>query len=315
MAQLRALVDKLLVDVSNGVFQDETAFAAERFLASMGVAQQSGIIGAYGTNHLRVHANSMGGRGEAPRVSLLQPNLSQKYLIQDHGLEEIVTQSDYANFEMPFDAEQDKTILVTYANLVAKEVALATAMGSGAGLLTQNTTLTGASQFNDYANSDPISVWKTARQAVRDGCGFWPNVGLIESDVEEVLSYHPAIWDRLGFKYNQYGQLTQANLAQAMKVDKLIVAESVYDSSSEGQTAVITPVWGKEMFFARVPQNPALRQKSLGYHVFFKKRGVRTVYKYAIQNPPESTAVLCKDDYDMLLSDATCAYAVYAAIS
>jgi hypothetical protein len=104
-------------------------------------------------------------------------------------------------------------------------------------------------------------------------------------------------------------------VAAAMNVKELIVVESVYDSSSEGQTAVIAPIWGKHLFFAYISPNPALRQKSLGYHVFYKNQGVRTVYKYAVNNPPESTAILCKDDYDMLLSDVTCAYAVYNAIA
>lgn len=315
MAALRALVDKLLVNVSNGLFQELTSFGAERFLTPIGVKQKSGIVGKYGTNHLRVHANSMGGRGEAPRVALVAPDVSTKYFIESHGLEEVVTQDDYADYEMPFEAERDKTIAVTYANLVAKEFALATAMGSAAGTITQNTTLTGGAQFSDFVNSDPIGVINTARETVRAGCGFYPNKGLIEAAVMEKLRVHPQIWDRLGFKYNQAGQLTQDNVGQALNVKNLVVVESVYDSSSEGQTSVIAPIWAKSLFLAVVQENPALMQKSFGYHVFYNSRGVRTVYKYAINNPPESTGILCKDDYDMLLSDAACCYAVYTAVA
>lgn len=314
-AQLRALVDKLQTDVSNGLFQELTKFGAERFLTPLGVKQQSGIIGAYGTNHLRLHANSMGGGGQAPRVSLLKPDLTNKYYIDDHGLEELVTPNDYANYELPFDAEQDKTQALTYANLVAKEYGLAYAMSPTAALLTNYTTLTGGSQFSDYANSDPVSVIRTARETVRDNCGFYPNRGLIEAAVYEVLRVHPQIWDRLGFKYNQAGQLTQDNVAAALNVDRLQIVESVYDSSSEGQTPSITPIWGKHLFFAVLQDNPALRQKTFGYHVFYKNRGVRVVYKYAVNNPPESTAILCQDSYDMFLSDFNCGYGVYNAIA
>jgi hypothetical protein len=315
MARMRALVDKLLVDVSNGIFQDMVAFVSERLLTNIGVVQKSGIVGKYGTNHLRVHANAMGGEGKAPRVSLVRPDVSQKYLIQNHGLEDVVTPDDYDDYELPFEAERDKTMHLTYANLIAKEVALSTAMGSAAAVLTQNTTLTGSSQFSDLTNSDPIGVFSTARQTIRAATGFWPNVGLVESGVYEKLRIHPQIWDRLGFKYNQSGQLTQDNVAAAMNVKKLLVTEGVYNSASEGQADVIAPIWGKNLFFAVIADSAGIMQKSLGYYVFNKKRGKRTVFKYAVNNPPESTGIICKDDYDQLLSDVACGYAVYDAIA
>jgi hypothetical protein len=315
MAQLRAIVDKPLTDVSNGLWQDLSYFLSERLLTAMGVIQQSGIVGKYGTNHLRVHANSMGGRGEAPRVSLVAPDVSTHYYIENHGLEEVVTREEYDNFELPFDAERDKTLALTYANLVAKEYALAYAMSSTAANLTQNTTLTGTSQFSDFVNSDPISQINTARESVRAGCGFYPNVAWMEAAVFEKLRIHPQIWDRLGFKYNQTGQLTQDNVGQALNVKKVLIAEAVYDSSSEGQTATIAPIWGKDLYLGVVADNPAIMQKTLGYYLYFKKRGKRTVYKYAINNPAEATGIQCRDDYDQLLSDVTCAYAMYGAIA
>jgi hypothetical protein len=180
MAQLRALVDKLLTDVSNGLFQDEKSFICERLLTNIGVVQHTGIIGKYGKNHLRVHANSMGGRGEAPRVSLVSRDTTTKYLIENHGLEGVVTPEDYANVELPFDAERDETLHLTYANLVAKEVALATLDG-GRSRLTQNTTLTGSSQFSDIANSDPISAFNTARETIRDNLRLLPGHGASRS--------------------------------------------------------------------------------------------------------------------------------------
>jgi hypothetical protein len=314
MAQLRAQVDKLLTNVSNGLFQELTSFGAERFLTPVPVKQQSGIIGKYGKNHLRVHANSMGGRGEAPRVALVNRDVTTKYLIENHGLEGVVTPEDYANVELPFDAERDEVLHLTYANLVAKEVALATTMADNT-VITQNTALTGASQFSDFANSDPVSVFNTARETVRQACGFYPDTALLEAAVNEKLRIHPQIWDRLGFKFNQVGQLSQDNVGQALGVKRMIVVEGVYNSASEGQSDVIAPIWGKHMWFALAPQNPAIMQQSVGYYVYFNWRGKRVVYKYAINNPAESTGIQCRDDYDQLISDATCAYGIFNAIA
>jgi hypothetical protein len=98
-------------------------------------------------------------------------------------------------------------------------------------------------------------------------------------------------------------------------VKELLIAEGVYDSSSEGQTSVIAPIWGKTVFFGFIAENPAIMQKSLGYYIYPKKRGKRQVFKYAINNPPESTGIICRDSYDQFLGDATCGYAIYGAIA
>jgi len=308
------LVDKLLTDVSNGLFQELEKFGAERLLTPVGVKQQSGKIGKYGTKHLRIHANAMGGRGEAPRVQLVTRDLSTQYYIEDHGLEGVVTPNDYDNVELPFDAERDETLHLTYANLVAKEYALASTVGDSS-IVTQNTTLTGTAQFSDTTNSDPITVFKNARKGVRDGCGIYPDTAFCEAEVFEWLRIHPQIWDRLGFKFQQTGQLTQDNVAAALNVKRFMVMESVYDSSSQGQSSSIAPIWGKHLFFAVLPTNPALMQKSAGYHVFYKSRGVRSVYKYPINNPANSMGIQCRDDYDQLISDVGAIYAVYNAIA
>lgn len=315
MALLRAQLDSVLTEVSNGIFQELTDFGAERFLTPVGVKIATGRVGKYGTNHLRIHANAMGGRGEAPRVSLVTRDVATTYQIENHGLEGILTMDDYENVEMPFDAEEDEVAALTHANLVAKERALAVAMGATAAALTQNTTLTGSSQFSDLANSDPISVFKTARAAIRTGCGFYPDTALMDAEVYETLKIHPMLWERLGFKYNQSGELTEANILSALSVERLVLVKGVYDSSSQGQTASLAAIWGKDIFFAKCPSNPKLRQQSLGYHVFRKRQGPRSVYKYAINNPAEAVGIQCRDDYDMLLSDVTAGYAIYAAIA
>lgn len=315
MALLTALVDKPLTNVSNGLFQEMTSFICERLLPNIPVVQQTGKVGKYGTSHLRVHANSMGGRGEAPRVELVAPDVSTTYTVEDHGLEIVLSPNDYRNYELPFDAERDAVMANTYANLVAKEYALSYAMGSTAGTLTQNTTLTGTSQFSDLVNSDPVAQILAARQAVRTNCGMFPNKAWCEANVYETLRVHPQLWDRLGFKFNQSGQLSQANVAMALNVKELLVAESVYDSSSQGQTASMAPIWSKTLYFGVLPDAAAIMQKSLGYYLYYGNQGKRSVYKQPVVNPPNAVSIIVKDDYDMLLSDVLCGYAIYGAIA
>ncbi|NDG31136.1 hypothetical protein EB118_13840, partial [bacterium] len=66
MAQTKAIVDKLLTNVSNGIFP--TGYIADKVLPQLSVKQKSGLIGAYGNNHLRLNDDLIGGRAEARRA-------------------------------------------------------------------------------------------------------------------------------------------------------------------------------------------------------------------------------------------------------
>ncbi len=311
MAQVKALVDKLLTNVSNGIFP--VGYISEMLLPKIQVVQQSGKIGKHGKGHLRI-LNTVGiGKGKSAYVDS-EVTSSNSYYIDTHRLKTTVTMEDYRNVEKPFDAEKNKTDYVTTHLWLGKEKALADALADTA-VLTQNTTLSGNAQFNDYANSDPLGKAKTARHAVRAGCGLAPNVAWMDWYVADTLRYHPGILEALGYTMNRAGQLSDQELAKALGVRKLLIAEAVYNTSKEGQTDALGAVWGKHMWFGYIPDAPGLDQQSLGYHLSFAGTGSRTVYKEPQFDPPGATDVLVTDDYDQLLSDVTCAYLIKNAIA
>lgn len=310
--QGRALVDKLLTNVSQKLVLGECV--ADQLLPELNVVQQSGKIGKYGKEHLRIENTVMGGKGKARRIEAVT-RLSDTYYIDDHGLEDIVTPNDYRNVEDPFDAEADVTTALTTLLQVEKEFALASTLTNSA-VLTQGTTLVGPGQFSDYANSDPIAVMNTAKEAIRDGVGTVQDLVLImDWKVANRLKYHPAILSALGFAMNRAGQLTYDELAKVFEVKRILVPSAVYLSSKEGQADVMAPVWGKHIVLAQCPETAAKMQISLGYRMQYANEGPRKVYKYVINNPPGSNAILCKDDYQQLITNVTAGYLIQNAIA
>ncbi len=306
MAQLKALVDKLLTNVSNGPFPGEEDFVAERAFPELPVVQMSGLLGKYGTDFLRIEHSMMGGRGQARRVESITRSTTT-YLLEKHGLEGLITPEDLANVEAPYDAEKDEVLGVTTLLKLAKEKALADTL-TNASILTQTSTLSGEAQFSDYANSDPLTKAKDAAATVYASTGKIVDTLITSWPVINTIQYHPSILESLGFKMQRAGILSVEEIAKAFNVKRILVGAAVYESAAEGQSSSLAALWGKHMIFAHLPLKAMPYQKSLGYYV--KKAGepTRAVYKRPIDNPPGSTSIIVQDYYQFLIADALCGY-------
>ena len=311
MSQMKAIVDKLLTQASNKYVPQ--GYVSEKLLANIPVAQSTGKFGSYGLDHLRIENTIVGGRGGFRRVDVAQRS-TQNYSIEDHGLEDVVTKADYRNVEAPFEAEKDKVDGLTDMLWLAKEFSLASTV-TNTSIITQNTTLVGNAQYSAFTTSNPLTDFATARAAVRAGCGVPPDTATMDWAVWNFLRYHPQILDSLGYKENRPGGLSVDELAQAMGVKRILIAEVSYNSAKEGQADVLAPVWGKDIVFSVTPPSATRRQISLGYYLTYAGQGPRKVYKYPINNPPESTGVLVEDSYDMFLTNVNAAYLIKNAVA
>lgn len=288
-------------------------YISETLMPQIQSKQSSGKLGKYGNNHLRIQNTVAGGRGAYRRAETIVRQTTT-YVIDNHGIEGLVTKDDYRNVELPFRAEEDEVLGLSTILWLEKEQALASALTSTS-VLTQNVTLSGTGQFNDYANSDPLSKFKDARLAVRNGCGLPPNAAWMDWQVANTLAYHPGILDALGYSKNRAGQLSPDELAKAMGIEKLFIAKAMYNSAKEGQSDVLSPVWGKHIGFGVLPDKAVPYQVSLGYYVVYEGEQPRKVVKFAVNNPPESTGIVVEDSYDMLVSNAGAGYLIANAIA
>lgn len=311
MSQLRAIVDKLLTGVSSAYIPK--GFICEQVLPTVQSKQYSGLLGKYGTSHLRIENTVKGGRGKYRQVET-RVYSTTSYLIEGHGLEGFVAKEDYANVEEPFDAERDEVVGLSTILWLEKEKALADTLLNPS-VLTQTVALSDTGQFNDFANSSPIEVFATARQTILNATGMMPTLAVMDVQVWNVLRFHPQMLDALGYKWARPGGLSQEEMARAMGVDQVLFGSARYESAKEGQSSSFTSVWGKGIIFAVAPDKPEIMQKSLGYLVRPIGSQPRKVYKTANFNPPGSTKVLVEDEYDMLISDATCGYLIQTAIA
>lgn len=311
MSQQKAIIDKLLTNVSSAYIPE--GFISESIFPVVESVAKTGKLAKYGTDHLRIEQTVIGGGGEYGRIkTVVRSNTS--YSIEGHGLEGLVTEDDYAMVEKPYDAEADETMGIQTTIMVGKEKGLADALSDTA-VLTQNTTLAGTSQYSDYGNSDPVDDFNTARAAIKDGCGFPPDLAIMSWEVAQQLRYHPGLLDALGFKDNRPGGLLEKELADVLGVKRLLIGMASYESAKKGQSSSLSAIWGKHLIFAKMPSKAMKYQTSLGYCFKLKGRKARRVFKWAVNNPPNSKAILVDDHYDFAITNAGAGYLIKDAIA
>lgn len=308
MAQTKAIVDKLLTNVSNGIFP--VGYIADKCLPQLTVKQKSGLIGAYGNNHLRLSDDLIGGRAEARRADPILRS-SATYLLESHALEGVVTQDDYANVEQPYDAEADETAGLTHLVLTNKERAFANTLFSTS-VFSGRTSSPGVKYGS--SSSDPLADFKTAQNAVVDSVGMNPNAVIMSQKVFNVLKYNAQLADVLGFKYNQMGSLTTLDIANALNVEEVLIANAPYNSAKEGQSDSMTQIWADSILFYVKPKAAAKYQISLGYSMKLSGAEGREVYKYDMNNPPGSTGIIVQDVYQCKLINVGAGYLLNAVL-
>lgn len=312
--QENAIVDKLLTNVSQAIVPQ--GLIANQILTKVSVDQTTGKIGKYGNGHLRIQANTkITGKARYPMIELVTRS-SDTYDVEENGLSDIVTKKDYLNVEDPFNAESDVVTALTTAMQLGREKALADVL-TNTSIITQNTTLSGNAQYNNLSHADsvPLEDARTAHGTIRDAIGMKANTLIVPGKVYDNLTFHVGVLDKLGYKDNRAGQLTQQELARAFEVDRVLVAEAVYNSAKEGQADSIAPVWGKDMIFAYINPTAGKYMKTLGFHVRMRSMNDIQVYKNALQNPPGASEILVSNWYDDLLTDVSCAYLIKDAIA
>lgn len=302
-------VDPLLTGVSIGY--ENSAYIADQLLPTLPVSKQSDKHFIFDKGRFRVEDNKRGAGSSSKEVTL---NLTTglPYFCEDHALKEFVTDDEVDNAVAGMDPMVDATENVSELHLVAKEVEAATMLTDTA-VLTQNTTLSGTSQWSDYANSDPIGVIKTAKQTIHAAIHVDPNVLVLGKQVFDKLSDHPAFLERV--KYSQLGVMTPDLMARIFGVDRVIIAAAGKNTAVEGQTDSMSYIWGRNAILAYI--NPRLGKKTitLGLTYQWKTRKVERL-RGSNEEDRKGTYVRVGDHYyDQNLVSVSAGYLIKNAVA
>ena len=305
--------DRLLSDVSRR--HNVEGLVANQILTNTIVRKDTGKLGKYGNEHLRIVHDLVGGLTEYPRITVDTKD-SDSYTLEKHGLAVTLTEEEISNEMLPFDARQDAIMDVTDRLLLGREYALASVL-TDTSVLINNVTLSGTDQFNDYDNSKPLEVFRAARASIYAATGKDVSMpggfALVTWDIKDTLCYHPDLLDLYKYTSSMGSGVSMDQLKMAMKVDRIILAWSQYDSSKEGQTSSIVPTWGKNIIFGYAPITGRKRMTTLGFKLA-KTNSVR-VFRNRIISPPNAELIQVDHTYDDLITDVGAGYLIENAVA
>lgn len=298
-------VDPILSNVS--VAYKNALYVAEQICPVIKTKQATGKYYKYGKDKFR-EVESLRGMGANTIEVGHELSQSDAYTIKEHALKELVPDEMVKESPKPLTPSIDATENITERLLVEKEKALAAYMKSTTNL-SNNVTLSGVNQWNDYANSVPLTNIQTGKTAMHAKIFRNPNVLVLGQEVFDQLTEHPDIIDRI--KYSQLGVAAETLLAKLFKIDRVIVAGAGYNSAFEGQSDAMAYIWGKYAWLLYVTPRPGIKQVSFAYHF---QQDLRVTDKW-YDKDRKGTYVRVTDKYVRETISVDCAYLIKNAVN
>ena len=203
-------------------------------------------------------------------------NTSDTYYCDNFAFKDDIPDETRANYDQPFDPDNDSTLLVTEKLKLKRETAFAADFfTTGVWVATGSDTdfsSTPTTQWSNYSNSDPMGDIEDGREAIYSGTGKDPNKLILGRGVWAVLKHHPDLIERI--KYTQKAILTVDLVASLFEIERLMIGKAIYNSTDEGAaTQTYGYVYGKHGLLLWTPDRPGLRVPSAGYTYQWNKFG------------------------------------------
>ena len=305
LVQQDVVVDPALSNVSIKYTND--VFIADLIAPMVKVNKQTGKYYIYDKSNLRIDKTNRSAGSGANEVDFgVAP--TGTFACDDHALKGFVADEIQDQADAALNPLIDETETLTEKLLLDRENNLATLL-TGAGM-TQNTTLSGTSQWSDYSNSDPIGDVRTARTTIHQNTFKKPNTLILGKQVFDMLIEHPQIIERI--KYSQLGVVTAELLARVFQVETVLVGEAGANTAVEGQTDALSYVWGKNAIVCYI--SPKVSIKMLTLAVTFTY-GVREVKRWVDQDREGTYVRIGKDNYVQKIIAAAAGYLIKTVVA
>lgn len=302
-------VDPMLTNVAIAYKND--TYIHDKIFPFLPVKKQSGKHFIYDQGRFRINNTERAAGANSNEVTL-KLTVGTAYFCEDHALKQFVPDEDRDNALTPTAPMVDAAENVSDMMSVAQEKALADWMANTANL-TQNTTLSGTSQWSDYNNSDPFNDVQTGISTVHAAIFQNPNTLILGRAVYDKLIHHPDLLERV--KYSARGVLTAELLKMLFQVDQILIAAAGYNSATEGQTDAMTYLWGKHAWLAYIAPRIQPKIVTLGFTYRWKKMKVERM-RGTDEQDRRGTYVRLGDNYfDQKSVAVACAYLIKNAVA
>lgn len=266
-------VDTLLTSISIGY--KNPGYVATQVFPSVIVEKESDLIPKYVQDFwFRDVAKPLAPGDKAPRSGFTL-DTTGRYVVQEVGIAKEIPDRIRDNTDAPFNLDRDASQWVAEMIQLNIEIDFATNFFKTS---VWGTDSTPTNLWDDYALSDPIQDIRTQKRTIRGKIGKPANMLVIGEKVMDILTDHPLFVERV--KY-QGRDVTEEMLAKLLRIDKIIVAQSMQATNKEGAALVLADLFDNDGLLLYSPPSAGMFQPAAGY-CFMQRQyagGDRTVIR------------------------------------
>lgn len=237
---------------------------------------------------------------------------SVQYVCVNKGLSFPLPYESMENEDAAVELETSGAEYLADQFMLDREIALSAAI-MDASAWTSSTTLSGGTQWSDYANSDPIGDIETAKETIKKLTGRYPNALLMGAEVWDKLKFHPDLLDI--YKHTGAAILTTEMVAKVFDLGQILVGNAVYNSAEEGATFTGAYIWPKNALLLWVPKSPGLRTPSAGYTFVWKQKGFQVAIERVEERTRKRDLLLADHAFNQKVTGADLGYEVIDAVA
>lgn len=254
-------------EASLGVFlsYSNKSFIADRIIPRVPVEGETFKWYQYNKPDLFIKTETKVGRTGQPNQVEFGATQESGF-VEDHFIDSPVPYSDIQTAPPGFNPIANAMSLLAERHLIAREFRTATLLSTAANYPTDNKqTLSGSDQFS-HADSDPVNLIMTEL----DDMLMRPNIAIINRPGWRALRNNTKLTAALAAPAYGNSSVSSAKgapaslqaVADLFELQEIIVGEAWYNSAKEGQTPVMTRMWGNNLILLH--QNPITSLKNGG---------------------------------------------------
>jgi len=191
----------------------------------------------------------------------------------DYGLDSPIPQSDIdaanaarAEGRTIYDPEARATEMLTETLENIRELRASNVVFNSASYAaSRRITLSGTSQFSDYANSDPIGVIAAGMDAT---LVYRPNTAVFGREVWSKLSSHPKIVNAVKGNVSNQGRVSIDQFKELLAGDgitEVLVGDAWTNTAKMGQSTALSRAWGKHIALLYINPLAAVEQGGITF--------------------------------------------------
>lgn len=247
------------------VLYRNSSYIADDHFPILPVKKQSDIIPKYEKSHWFRNMAQFRAPGTKSKGSGFKVTTSDTYYCPRYSFRFEIPDQVKENQDRPFDVERDGAEFVTDKMLLLREVSFATDFFTTT-VWDRDTTLSGTTQWSDYANSSPLVKFEAEKVTLEGRIVKDANFVSMGREVWQQLKWHPDLLDTI--KYTQTAQMTIDKFGSLIEIPTIKIGRAIYTTDVEGTaegSVSYSRIWGKHCLMLYRPPRPALMTPAAGY--------------------------------------------------